>query len=73
MNKKEAIINIISKITKIDPELINEKSTMSDFSKWDSLCHLNIILELQKKFNKNVNTSKMNDLNSVKKILQFFK
>jgi acyl carrier protein len=45
---------------------------MSEFSKWDSLCHLTINLELQKQFKKNVNTSKMNDLNSVQKIFQFF-
>ena len=72
MNKKKIIIYIIYKNTKIDSKVINEKSKMSEFSKWDSLCHLTIILELQKQFKKNVNTSKMNDLNSVQKIFQFF-
>ena len=44
---------------------------MDDFSKWESLAHLSIMLELEKKFKKKINTSKMGDLNSVKKILKF--
>ena len=70
-NKKIRIIEIISKITKVDSKLINENSAMDDFSKWDSLAHLSIMLELEKKFKKKINTSKMGDLNSVKKILKF--
>lgn len=70
-NKKIKIIEIISKITKVDSKLINENSAMDDFSKWDSLAHLSIMLELEKKFKKKINTSKMGDLNSVKKILKF--
>ena len=70
-NKKIKIIEIISKITKVDSKLINENSAMDDFSKWDSLAHLSIMLELEKKFKKKINTSKMGDLNAVKKILKF--
>jgi acyl carrier protein len=70
-NKKIKIIEIISKITKVDSKLINENSDMDDFYKWDSLYHLSIMLELEKKFKKKINTSKMGDLNSVKKILKF--
>ena len=70
-NKKIKIIEIISKITKVDSKLINENSAMDDFYKWDSLAHLSIMLELEKKFKKKINTSKMGDLNSVKKILKF--
>ena len=44
---------------------------MTDFAKWDSLAHVNLMLELEKQFKK-VSTSKMSDLNSVNKILQFF-
>ena len=70
-NKKIKIIEIISKITKVDSKLINENSAMDDFSKWDSLAHLSIMLEIEKKFKKKINTSKKFDLNYVKKILKF--
>ena len=72
-NKKAKIIEIISNIIKVDSKSINENSTMNDFSKWDSLAHLNIMLELEKKFKKKINTSKMSDLDSVNKILNFLK
>jgi|TARA_B110000027_G_C16094597_1_gene290163 acyl carrier protein len=71
-NKKIKTIETISRIIKVDLQLINESSCMDDFSKWDSLAHLSIMLELEKKFKKKVNTSKMIDLNSVNKILKFF-
>ena len=44
---------------------------MNDFAKWDSLKHLNLMLEIEKQFKKKINTSKMADLNSVDKILKF--
>ena len=70
--KKIKIIEIISKNIKVSSKLINESSCMTDFAKWDSLAHVNIMLELEKQFKKKVRTSKMSDLNSVNKILQFF-
>ena len=71
-NKKIKTIETISRIIKVDLKLINESSCMDDFSKWDSLAHLSIMLELEKKFQKKVNTSKMIELNSVNKIFKFF-
>ena len=67
------VLFFYGKFLKIDPKLINESSCMADFRKWDSLAHVNIMLELEKEFKKKVSTSKMSDLNSVNKILQFFK
>ena len=69
--KKNKIIEIISKIIKTDLKEITEVSSMGDFTKWDSLSHLQIMLEVEKQFKKKINTSKMSDLNSVKKILKF--
>ncbi len=69
--KKNKIIEIISKIIKTDLNEITETSSMDDFTKWDSLSHLQIMLEVEKQFKKKISTSKMSDLNSVKKILKF--
>ena len=71
--KKIKTIQIISKILNVDINLINESSSMDNFSKWDSLAHLQIMSEIEKQFKKKITTSKMVDLNSVKKILEFLK
>ena len=59
------IIEIILKVTKIDPKLIDEKSSMNNLSKWDSLAHLQIIEEIERQFKKKISTSKIGDLNSI--------
>jgi acyl carrier protein len=69
----EKIIEIISKVIKIKPKLIDEKSSMKNLLKWDSLAHLQIIKEIEKQFKKEISTSKMSDLNSVSSILKFLK
>ena len=73
MDNKEKVIKIISTITKIDIKLINNSSSINNFSKWDSLAHLNIMLQIERDFKKKISTSKMSDLNSVDKILKFLK
>ena len=69
--KKNKVIKIISKILNVDTNLIDESSNMDDFSKWDSLAHLQIMTEVEKQFQKKISTSKMDNLGSVKKILEF--
>ena len=70
-NNKIKTIEIISKIAKINLDQINESTSMNDFSKWDSLAHLQIMLEIEKKFQRKISTSKMSELDSVIKILKF--
>jgi len=67
------IIEIISKVTKINPKLIDEKSSMNNLSKWDSLAHLQIVEKIEKQFKKKISTSKISDLNSVSTILKFLR
>ena len=70
-NNKIKIIEIISKIAKINSDQINESTSINDFSKWDSLAHLQIMLEIEKKFQIKISTSKMSELDSVIKIIKF--
>jgi acyl carrier protein len=70
-NNKIKIIEIISKIAKINLDQINESTSINDFSKWDSLAHLQIMLEIEKKFQIKISTSKMSELDSVIKIIKF--
>ena len=73
MDDKEKVIKIISVVTKVDIKQINETSSMNDLIKWDSLAHLNIILEIEKKINKKIDASMMSELTSVKSIIDYLK
>lgn len=74
INKRiKDVLEIISKNTGIKKNLINEKSIMSDFSKWDSIAQVKIMIELENKVKKKISTSKISELDSVKKILLFLK
>jgi len=68
----QLIVQTINKHTKIPEKNITIESKACDFSQWDSLAQINIVLEIQKKTKIKVSTSKLNELNSVKSILSFF-
>ena len=68
---KKKTIEIIAKTARIDSSLITESSNQNDFAKWDSLAHLTIMMKIVKQFKKKISTSKMSELNSIKKILNF--
>jgi acyl carrier protein len=68
---EKEIISIIAKCSGIEINKINKNSCASDFKKWDSLAHVSIILAIEKKYKIKINTTKMSELNSVKKILNF--
>ena len=69
----QLIVQTINKHTKIPEKNITIESKACDFSQWDSLAKINIVLEIQKKTKIKVSTSKLNELNSVKSILSFFR
>ena len=71
MDKIKNIIKIISKNTGIEENLISQNSSMDDFSKWDSIAHVKIMLELESKMDKKISTSKMSELTTVSKIIKF--
>jgi len=64
----EKIILSISKIINEPVTKINMNSKALDFSKWDSLAQIKIILEIEKITKKKIQTSKVGDLNSIKAI-----
>ena len=68
----QLIVQTINKHTKIPEKNITIESKACDFSQWDSLAQINIVLEIKKKTKIKVSTSKLNELNSVKSILSFF-
>jgi len=65
------IILSISKIISEPVERINMNSKALDFSKWDSLTHIKIILEIERITKKKIPSSKVGELNSVKAISNY--
>ena len=73
MNKYliEEIIKIISVSTGININDLNKNSRSYAYPKWDSLSHVRIIMELEKLTKKKINTTKIDQLNSIKEIFDF--
>ena len=73
MNKHsiEEIIKIISVSTGININDLNKNSRSDAYSKWDSLSHVRIIMELEKITKEKINTTKIDQLNSIKEIFDF--
>jgi acyl carrier protein len=63
----------IVKILKVTENEITENTKSSEIKKWDSLAHINIIIDLENKFKKKVSTSKIDELDSVEKLIKYFK
>lgn len=47
---EEKIINIIAKVLKVDIDDVELDTAIGDLPEWDSLHHLNIIVELENEF-----------------------
>ena len=69
----EEVVSIVSRNIKVPVKDINMNSKSSDFYQWDSLAQVNIILEIEKKINKEIGASKMGELTSIKSILNYLK
>ena len=65
------ISKIISKHAKIKEELITLETSAKSIERWDSLAHINIILDIEKEFNIKIKTAKIPELDSIKSITQF--
>ena len=72
-SKIKVIKQSIAKILNVSETSINDNSKAEDFSKWDSLAHVRIIIELEKLFKKKIKTSKIQELNSIRSIIEHLK
>lgn len=65
------IAKIIAKHTRVKEKFITIESTVETIERWDSLTHVKIIVDVEKDFNLQINTSIIGELNSVKSIIQY--
>ena len=72
MSNFEELKKIIAKKTSSSEKDITLETSMQNLNKWDSLAHLQITLEIEKKFKK-IKTSELMNLTSVKELLNYIK
>jgi len=72
MNKFEELKKIIASKTSTSEKDITLDTSMQNLNKWDSMAHLQITVEIEKKFKK-IKTSELMNLTSVKEILDHIK
>ena len=68
MNKtkiKNSIFRIISSTLKINVNQISLQKTADDFTEWDSLSNVRLILNLEKFFKVKINISEVYQLNNI--------
>ena len=70
-NKLNKIIEIISETIQAPKSKININSKSCDFVKWDSLSQVTMMIKIESFIKKKINTSKISELNSVKKIIDY--
>lgn len=69
-HENDKIIKILKKILKCE---INSNTSMINTPQWDSLNHIKIINEIEKKYQTKVELTNYMHINSVKNILIFLK
>ena len=72
MSNFEELKKIIAKKTSSSEKDITLETFIQNLNKWDSLAHLQITLEIEKKFKK-IKTSELMNLTSVKELLNYIK
>ena len=65
---KKKIKEIMAKVIKIDASSITDDVQQKDIEAWDSLAHLNLILELESEFNVSFEPEEIGVMTSIRSI-----
>lgn len=69
MNSKE-IIEIMSKVFEIEVSDISENASQKEIMKWDSLQHLNLIVEIEDRYDISIEPEDIAVMVSIEKIIE---
>ncbi len=72
MNSTE-VKEILAKVLEIDIATIFDNATQKDIAKWDSLQHLNLIVEIEDKYNISIDPEDISEMLSIEKIIEIIK
>ncbi len=70
MDIKKTVIEIVADVCKISANQVKEDSSIGDFEKWDSMGHLNIMTQIQDKFDIEIDAEEMIDIEDVSDIIR---
>jgi len=69
MNSREVKI-IMAKVFEIDIEAIADTASQKEISNWDSLRHLNFIVEIEDKYNISIDPEDISEMITISKIME---
>jgi acyl carrier protein len=72
-NMEERVKQIMADIFDINPRKINKSTSMDNVASWDSLKHINLILELEQEFRISLDTKEIEAMLSFDNILKTLK
>ena len=70
LTRQDRVIEIISQIMSVPIEQLDENSSPDLIENWDSLKHVNLVLELENKFSVAFSEEEILDIFSVKNIVE---
>jgi|LauGreDrversion4_2_1035121.scaffolds.fasta_scaffold1208494_2 acyl carrier protein len=68
---KEKIINLMSEIFELPVNEFPTEIRQENIDNWDSLRHLNLIVELEDAFDKSFEPEEISEMTSIDKIIEF--
>jgi acyl carrier protein len=72
MNSTE-VKEVLAKVLEIDIATILDNATQKDIAKWDSLQHLNLIVEIEDKYDVSIDPEDISEMLSIDKIIEIIK
>ena len=70
---EEKVLEIMSKTFNIDVLLLSKKTSKKDLSQWDSMSHLNLIVDIENEFNIRFSNEEMVTIIDFKSLLKIIK
>jgi len=71
--KKEQIKKIMTKVFEIESSLVNDEISQKNTDQWDSLNHLNLIVEIEEEFDISFTPEQIGSMTSLEIILDEIK
>jgi acyl carrier protein len=65
---KDKIKNIMASVLEVPESQLKEDTTQNQVANWDSLRHLNLVIELEETFNVSYEPEEIAEMNSLEKI-----
>jgi acyl carrier protein len=66
---KDRIVHVLARVLRIPPDTLQNADKLVDLEKWDSLNHLNFVMEVEKEFGVRFDIQEVVQINSISKTI----